>query len=453
MRSSPFIRLLFFLSLVSFRLVAGRRGSLVPAYIYWAGLTLSFTCEPPHCTQTLNTMKSNAILVPGLAAFASAAKHHLITGTFSGSYLYALEFDDVAETLTLTSNLTAAGPHPWISLSHDKKALYATDDGSWHSYSVSHSNGSSPSLQHSASVPITGDCQSDRGIYIIGGNAPPYNVYADPFGDCANVVSVESGTGALSAVAQNVSYTSGSSGVHGLALHPSGKYLYSADDSGNAVWTHAINNGTGLLELVSKTDAPSTGANPRHAAVHPLGGYLYVVLEESNELAQYRIDARSGKPVFDNVTFPLIADGMISLSPNLQGFRRLIHHSGLDTSLYWSDDVAVSPSGCFLYASSRARETNSTGYISAYELSSDGRIAQQLLLQPTTTSGGSANALAAAPWADSYVALTDTQERFVQIWKLERNATSAGGMAVEAKVVGRVDVEDGGCCANAVWLD
>ncbi|KAK8169837.1 hypothetical protein IWX90DRAFT_485728 [Phyllosticta citrichinensis] len=283
-------------------------------------------------------MKSQALLLSGLAALAAGAKHHLFAGTFGGSYLYALEFDDEAASLTLTANITAAGPHPWISLSHDKKALYATDDGSWHSYSVLN-NGSSPNLKHSASVPISGDCQSDRGIHIIGSTVPPYNVYADPFGDCANVVSVDGRTGALFAVAQNVSYMSGSSGVHGLALHPSGKYLYSADDSGNAVWTHSIANGTGLLDLVAKTDAPSTGANPRHAAVHPLGGFLYVVLEESNELAQYRIDQASGKPNFSDVTYPLIADG-------------------LDDSLYWSDGVAVSPSGCFLYASSR------TGYVS-----------------------------------------------------------------------------------------
>lgn len=97
--------------------------------------------------------------------------------------------------------------------------------------------------------------------------------------------------------------------MHGLALDPTGEYLYAADDSGNAIWTYSIDSATGLLTQVSNISAPTTGANPRHATVHPQGTYLYVVLEEANEVAQYSIDPTTHIPEFTNVTYSLINDG------------------------------------------------------------------------------------------------------------------------------------------------
>lgn len=244
-------------------------------------------------------MKSYQIL--GLPALASATTHHLFVGTFSGANLYAVEFDDETLSLTLTNNITAHGSHPWINLSHDKKALYAADDPGWTSYSVDNSS----SLTHTSTISTTDNCASNRGIFIHGASTPPYAVYADPFGNCANVLGVDAATGSLASIVQNVSYTN-DSGVHGLALSPAGTFLYSADDSANSIWTHSIDATTGALTLVNQLAAPSDGANPRHAAVHPGGKYLYVVLEEANALAQYSLDADTGVPVYTNVTYPLI---------------------------------------------------------------------------------------------------------------------------------------------------
>lgn len=245
------------------------------------------------------------LLTTLLPALASATTHHLFVGTFSGANLYAVEFDDQTLSLTLAANISAHDAHAWIAFSHDKRALYAVEDGGWTSYSVDNAT----SLTHTATVPMGGaNCSSDRSIFILGAKEPPYAVYGDPFGDCANVLSVDGETGALDAVAQNVSYTTGTSGVHGMAMSPDGRFVYAADDSGNAVWTHAVDGETGVLTEVSRLDAPTEGANPRHAAVHPKGGYLYVVLEEANELAQYRLDEQTGVPVFENVTFPLIPE-------------------------------------------------------------------------------------------------------------------------------------------------
>ena len=117
---------------------------------------------------------------------------------------------------------------------------------------------------------------------------------------------------------------------------------------------------------------------------------------------------------------------------------------GFTESAYWSDEVALSYSTDYLWATSRSRSTNSTGYISAYSLSSDGNIISQLFLIPTTSSGGAANSVAPSQFSDQFVALTDNSVGFVEIWSMASNGSAAS-------VVAHVDIDDGGCCANAVW--
>lgn len=135
-----------------------------------------------------------------------------------------------------------------------------------------------------------------------------------------------------------------------------------------------MDNSTGELTLVSSINGPITGANPRHVAVHPAGQYLYVILEGANEVAQYTIDQSTGIPSFYNVTYPLIP-------------------SNACDSGYWSDEVALSFSNNYLWATSRARTTTNTGYISAFTLAENGSITSQLFLEMTTSSGGTANSV------------------------------------------------------------
>lgn len=47
--------------------------------------------------------------------WAAGALHHLFVGTVDGSSLYALEMDDMARTLTMIRNMTAAGASPSIT--------------------------------------------------------------------------------------------------------------------------------------------------------------------------------------------------------------------------------------------------------------------------------------------------------------------------------------------------
>lgn len=119
---------------------------------------------------------------------------------------------------------------------------------------------------------------------------------------------------------------------------------------------------------------------------------------------------------------------------------------GLSNSSYWSDEVALSATNQYLWATSRSRSTNSTGYISAFSLELSGAIKEQLFLLPTTTSGGAANSVAPAFFSDEWAALTDNSVGFVQIWRLGANGTNA-------EVIATVELNDGGCCGNVLWYD
>ncbi|KAI9663814.1 MAG: hypothetical protein M1821_007304 [Bathelium mastoideum] len=359
-------------------------------------------------------------------SLVAATIHHLFAGTFSTAALYALEFDDSALSLKIAKNNTASDSHSWIAFDHKKKNVYGVAGSAVASYSIQNDT----SLRFDTAIATGGNCSSVHEIFVTAAPYPPHNVYTTPFGgdaQCGTVLGVLA-NGTLTDVAQNYTYLP-ASGVHGLAFSPNQTFLYSADDSANSLWTHGIDASTGELTYISRLSGPYSGADPRHVAVHPEGKYLYVIFEGTNQLAVYSLDSDTGEPAFQNITYPLIPQ-----------------NTGLSNSSYWSDEVALSPSGAYLWATSRSRSENSTGYISAFSLSGSGSIKSQNFLLPTTSSGGTANSVATAFFSDEWVALTDSSEGFVQIWKLDTNGTSA-------EVVAQVDIDDGGCCANAIWYD
>lgn len=246
-------------------------------------------------------------------------------------------------------------------------------------------------------------------------------------------------TGALSSVLQNYTYGSTSS-VHGMAITSDNTLIYSADDAGNTIWTHSMDATTGELTEVASLAGPVAGSDPRHVAVHSTGNYIYVVLEGANELAQYTINQTTGAPYFENVTFPLIGSSKFLVqSFHLEKTKKLDETS----TSFWSDEVAVSFSGGYLWATSRSRATTSPGYISAFSLATTGAITAQLFLTPTSSTGGAANSVSPSEFSDRYVAVTDSSVGFVEIWELADDGSAAS-------VIAHLDLVDGSCCANAV---
>jgi DNA-binding beta-propeller fold protein YncE len=112
--------------------------------------------------------------------------------------------------------------------------------------------------------------------------------------------------GALSSVIQNFTYANGS-GAHGAAVSPDNRFLYSADLTGNAVWRHSIEPGTGMLQDEFRLEAPED-SGPRHMSVHSGGKYLYVLMETTSQMAVYSLN---GKKLKLRGSYPIYPPGKI----------------------------------------------------------------------------------------------------------------------------------------------
>ena len=112
--------------------------------------------------------------------------------------------------------------------------------------------------------------------------------------------------------------------------------------------------------------------------------------------------------------------------------------------MYRSDVVFPSPSGKYLFATSRANSFDLSGYIAAFKLSSAGSIERQLFLNPTSTSGGHSNAISPCDWSDEWLALTDDQVGGLEIYRWHDEHLAR---------IARVDVKEPGFGMNAIWYD
>lgn len=299
---------------------------------------------------------------------------------------------------------------------------------------VSYTIQNSSSITFDKSLYAAKPCNGSA-IYIFASPDPPYTAYAADFWGtpgCGTVMSVDE-SGALDELIQDFEYLE-ESGVHGMAVSPNSRVLYSADTHGNYLWTHALDQSTGLVkEVLGMEEGPSSKAHPRHVSVHPTGKAIYAVMEGSNEVAWYKVDPETD--------IPCMQEPIYSLLP-----------AGANSSDYWGDTLAVSPSGKYLWATTRAREDGVSGYIALYELDEEGAIVKENFLKKTTTSGGVANAVQPAFFSDKWLALTDNEIGFVEIWELAEDAS-------DTKIVSTIILSDqgnsryaSGCCANAVWL-
>lgn len=282
---------------------------------------------------------------------------------------------------------------------------------------------------------------------------PPYAVYGNLYyreARCGTVFSVDPETGALGGggveggIVQNYTYGEAGSGsaVHGMTWSATiAGVVYSADTGGNAIWTHTRDNDTGALSLVDKLDLPEDRmgghCGPRHLAAPRQGNYLYVVCEASSKVVQLSLN----QDEFQTPNATAVAAKQWPLLPEHDN-----DGNPYNAADYWADEVLLSASGDWMWASNRAHDRGRQGYVSVFRMQAeDGDVTSQVFLQPTATSGGFANAIAPSPFDDRFAALTENVTGSVEIWRLADNNQSAS-------VVAHLDIPDGeGCCANVVW--
>jgi 6-phosphogluconolactonase (cycloisomerase 2 family) len=124
---------------------------------------------------------------------------------------------------------------------------------------------------------------------------------------------------------------------HDIVFDPGGRALLVPDKGLDAVFVFRLDPAAGkLIAATPASVATRPGAGPRHADFHPARPYAYVLNELDSTLTTYRYDADRGelKPLQVIPTLPSVFTG---------------HNT--------TSEIAVAPSGRFVYASNRGHDS------------------------------------------------------------------------------------------------
>jgi 6-phosphogluconolactonase len=86
---------------------------------------------------------------------------------------------------------------------------------------------------------------------------------------------------------------SGQNDAAEIAIHPSGKFLYTSNRGDDSIAVFAIDRASGKLTFVERV--PSGGKTPRNFAIDPTGKHLLAANEESGNIVEFQIDSATGK--------------------------------------------------------------------------------------------------------------------------------------------------------------
>jgi 6-phosphogluconolactonase len=112
--------------------------------------------------------------------------------------------------------------------------------------------------------------------------------------DNISAYSINSSTGALTPIAGSpFTFPTLVGQSTGLAVDPSGRFVYATDSNSNYVVAFSIDNSTGALTPISGSPFAS-GAGPWGAFFHPSGKVLYVTNNGEGTISAYAVDSTSG---------------------------------------------------------------------------------------------------------------------------------------------------------------
>jgi DNA-binding beta-propeller fold protein YncE len=190
-------------------------------------------------------------------------------------------------------------------------------------------------------TPVTGPPQAG-GVVLSSTN---FLFVSDYINNAVDVFSVNTTSGALTAVSGSPFTLGGGQGAEGVAVDPAGKFLYVTQHNDNLVFGFAIGSNGALTAVPGGAFATST--TPVAAVVDPSGKYLYVSNSQDalGSISAYSINSSTG------------ALTAVAGSP----FATVVNGGPIG--------VAVSPNGQFLYAA-LAGSTGTGNQIAAMTINS-----------------------------------------------------------------------------------
>jgi 6-phosphogluconolactonase len=298
----------------------------------------------------------------------------LFIGTYSGPQskgIYTTTLDRTAGTLS-EAVLAAEVKNPsFLAISPKTSTLYAVSE------------------MYDASGPAVSAFAIDRQTGVLafknqlpsGGKGPCY-VSVDSTSRFAFLANYGAGTvssyklaedGALASKASTIEHAGSSVNpqrqkephAHSIVPAPGGQFVLAADLGTDEVISYAVDQETGALSRAGVVK-PLPGSGPRHIAFAPSGKIVYVVNELLNTVDAFRYDA--GKLTFIAGVNTLPSD-----------------FTGVSTTA----EIAVHPSGQFVYCSNRGQDS-----ISVFSVQADGSLKR---IENTPTQGSTPRHFAIDP--------------------------------------------------------
>jgi len=337
----------------------------------------------------------------------------IVVGTFNTPSLYSLRFTPPSPlspaTFRVLKHQHAVGSHSWLALSPAKNVLYCTawtEPPSIVAYAVSPSaatsqdtasaEGTAPQLTLINSATIASRsgyvAVHPAGKYLYSAGGPSGEVFTlrddGDIGDCIQ---------RLAFLEQDVTTSQGlphgdfgglRHGAHSVDLSPDGRYLYVADIGRNCIWTYTVN------ESVHTTSNEHLISGGKHIAPRHNDGPRHTTPHPNGKVLYSLQEHSSMVDAFH------VGDDGVTLQ-HCSGVKIIPQEKAPED--YWADEVRLSTS-CgrsgrpkYIYASTRGLKDDVKGYVAAIAIDEGGQLGQTLHIWETPTSGGWANAVEPAP--------------------------------------------------------
>jgi 6-phosphogluconolactonase len=271
------------------------------------------------------------------------------TGTvaYLGSYssdggdgLDVASVDASTGALTVTAKVTGVPDASWLALSADGRFLYTTNeqDPTGSVTALDRSNPQKPVVLNKQST--KGDAPTHlsvhpSGKYLMSANYGSGTVAVFPLGT----------DGRIGALTDLVAHTGGSGGqplAHQIITDPSGQWVLSVDLGNDSVYVYSLDLSTGKLTQHQQV-VVATGTGPRHLVFHQDGEHVYLVCEDKSQVIVLEWDATAGRLTAGQIVGTVEAGATM---PNYPG------------------EGALSSDGKFLYVSNRGDNSIATFAVS-----------------------------------------------------------------------------------------
>jgi 6-phosphogluconolactonase len=249
--------------------------------------------------------------VTGTGSVAVADPSFLAVG--SGDLLYTVnEYENTVSALSTSggpkvlnsSDTGGSGPcHLTVHAAggHLLTANYDSGSVAVHALAADGTLGDRTDLvQHTGSGPDPSRQSGPHAHMVLNDLAGSFVLAIDLGTDTIYTSTLDTGTGKLTAVSQAATEP-GAGPRHG-AFHPSGRYLYVANELGNTLTVCAYDPATGLvtpgasLPTVMPGDTGTERNYPAEAVVSPDGAFLYVSNRGDDSIARFSLDGDGGQP-------------------------------------------------------------------------------------------------------------------------------------------------------------